>query len=528
MARETKVQDELHQKEEEVLQKFWLHHGQKDVRTEKSDVLAEREDLLKKAVALLEICGLDAKDQVSDLVEDLLQNDTKGLADIEVRTVNIDVLRVLIKIAQKSGRIDREVSAHESLLLAMNQISRISVWRLNRAYELYRMASKHYTAQLIAIDDWTHVKPPVRNNIPLLGIQRFWCLAWRLSKTRDEKDYFGRTLLHAGLEECSQSDCTSFLEKNWIFFQAILKTGDCPRDILDAEDELQRSALHIAAREGNEFVVEQLLQHGASQDKLDIRGMTPLHYAVAFGRKRVTELLVSARNDTAMSSDSFFHYKNGLSRLQYAVKFNHDNIIDTVLYTEDEYKLRDLSYTRPALLWAVLEYHEDTVRDLMLTPTNDFDNTFHSHVYDALHAAHTNGHPSVFKLLLDCLHHRSHQGGLSYASMLIHTIKYGDITVLCSLLEHQSACAYINTSADESRRTPLWWACYYRKDDMVKLLLTYGANPHMEDAWGETPDAAAQVAGCTGIVDVFNSLSWSGNAAPRSGVGQGESEYTRP
>lgn len=58
------------------------------------------------------------------------------------------------------------------------------------------------------------------------------------------------------------------------------------------------TALHEAARDGNEGIVNDLLEGGASVAAKDVDGRTPLHFAAQGGRSQIVQILMLKGVDT--------------------------------------------------------------------------------------------------------------------------------------------------------------------------------------------------------------------------------------
>jgi ankyrin repeat protein len=63
---------------------------------------------------------------------------------------------------------------------------------------------------------------------------------------------------------------------------------------VDAQDELKRTALIIAAHRGNTDTVKVLLKEDATLGEVDILGRTALHWAAWQGSEAVVRLLLAA------------------------------------------------------------------------------------------------------------------------------------------------------------------------------------------------------------------------------------------
>jgi ankyrin repeat protein len=83
------------------------------------------------------------------------------------------------------------------------------------------------------------------------------------------------------------------------------------------------TALHFAALSGNSEVVKLLLGAGARVDAPDMRGMTPLMWAVSTDRPNVSIVRELVKN----GSDPSFRSKTGESPIDWAQKFNNPTVM---------------------------------------------------------------------------------------------------------------------------------------------------------------------------------------------------------
>ena len=86
------------------------------------------------------------------------------------------------------------------------------------------------------------------------------------------------------------------------------------------------SALHFAALSGNPEAVRHLLAAGASVDTRDVRGMTPLMFAIATDRPdvRIIRMLLDAGASPNVKS------KANESAIDWALKFNNSTVLDAL------------------------------------------------------------------------------------------------------------------------------------------------------------------------------------------------------
>lgn len=86
-------------------------------------------------------------------------------------------------------------------------------------------------------------------------------------------------------------------------------------------DKLMNTALHHAAKNGNEELAKLLIDNGAPINKADIYGSTPLHYAVQGGHNDVVLTLLHS-GAVVNTAD-----KSLQTPLHYAVKRGHKDVV---------------------------------------------------------------------------------------------------------------------------------------------------------------------------------------------------------
>ena len=72
--------------------------------------------------------------------------------------------------------------------------------------------------------------------------------------------------------------------------RSFIERGHC----IDAKDSYGHTALHLAAGNGHQHVVEVLLDAGANPSALSGTGCTPVWYTVCYGTIAITQLLIDA------------------------------------------------------------------------------------------------------------------------------------------------------------------------------------------------------------------------------------------
>ena len=181
---------------------------------------------------------------------------------------------------------------------------------------------------------------------------------------------------------------------------------------VNAKDQYGWTALHEAAQEGHENIVQTLLDNGAEVNAKNKYGSTALHDAVRFGRGTIVQTLLD--NGAEVNAKN----KYGETALHKAAQEGHDNIVQTILDNGAEVNAKN-KYGETALYWAAKFGRYDIVRTLI---DKGADVNAIRHRYDdciplldkgvrvnkkpdtggtALSAAISNGHQEVTKLLRD-------------------------------------------------------------------------------------------------------------------------------
>ena len=99
---------------------------------------------------------------------------------------------------------------------------------------------------------------------------------------------------------------------------------------VDATTKDLYTALHIAAKEGQEEVASVLLEHKASLTATTKKGFTPLHLAAKYGNLKVSRLLLEkdAPVDAEGKNGNYTYY---ISKLPILDPFCHHNLFKFIL-----------------------------------------------------------------------------------------------------------------------------------------------------------------------------------------------------
>jgi serine/threonine-protein phosphatase 6 regulatory ankyrin repeat subunit A len=193
-----------------------------------------------------------------------------------------------------------------------------------------------------------------------------------------------------------------------------------------AVDIYQRTALHMVAANGHEECADALIQHGASVNAHDVRGRTPLHMAAMCGHVALLGMLLQAGGNV--------------------------NILDNKDYTP--------------LHWACYNGHESCVELLL---DQDRKHEFVGNQFTPLHCAVINGNDTCTELLLE---------------------NRGPIIV---------------NLPDSKGRTAVHAAVYSDRCEALQMLLSNGGDITRRDSLGRTPLMYAAMAGrCAAIEQLCN------------------------
>ncbi|WP_188153322.1 ankyrin repeat domain-containing protein [Wolbachia endosymbiont of Pentalonia nigronervosa] len=165
---------------------------------------------------------------------------------------------------------------------------------------------------------------------------------------------------------------------------------------VDVTDNLGRTAVHYAAQEGYEEIVDALINNGADIRKPDELGKTALHYAARYNRgEQVVSCLLEKAKDYINNKD-----KNGRTAVYYAAQQGNWDIVDRIL-TEKGASVEGLNakkllfhYTYTGVLNGIEKVVEDRKKEINVTAIKD------SHDNTLLHIAARKGHFTVVEFLL--------------------------------------------------------------------------------------------------------------------------------
>ena len=244
------------------------------------------------------------------------------------------------------------------------------------------------------------------------------------------------------------------------------------RDDLHSLPALRDFWLNQAAAEGQEVIVQRLLEEGADLNSKDYYGQTPLSRAAEEEHEAVVRLLLS-RDDVAVDSRD----KKGRTSLSWAAMIGQEAVVRLLLSRDDVAVDSRDNEGRTPLSWAAEEEHEAVVR-LLLSRDDVTVNSRDNEGRTPLSWAAEAGHEAAVRLLLKqgdvIADSRDNMGWtpLSWAAM------EGQEAVVRLLLSRDDVAI---ESQDDEGRTPLWFANkggYYGRgrehDAVVELLKRMG------------------------------------------------------
>ena len=241
---------------------------------------------------------------------------------------------------------------------------------------------------------------------------------------------------------------------------ALITGNGFGKENLDKLPTLRDIWLLKAAADGQEVVVQWLLNNCAELNSEDKSGKTPLSLAAAKGHEAVVKLLLS-RDDVAADSPD----EDDWTPLFWAAMNGHEAVVKLLLSRDDVAADSQQEGGRTPLSWAAANGHEAVVK-LLLGRDDVAVDSRNDDGWTPLSLAAENGHKAVVKLLLG----------------------RDDVAA---------------DSRDEDGRTPLFWAAVNGHEAVVKLLLSRDVEADPKDKYGRTPLSSAAAKGHEAVVKLL-------------------------
>uniref|UniRef100_A0A3P8ZRT7 Ankyrin 2a, neuronal n=1 Tax=Esox lucius TaxID=8010 RepID=A0A3P8ZRT7_ESOLU len=235
------------------------------------------------------------------------------------------------------------------------------------------------------------------------------------------------------------------------------------------EDENGLNALHLAAKEGHEDLVEELLERGSVVDAATKKGNTALHIAALAGQKEVARLLLKRGADVNAQS------QNGFTPLYMAAQENHLEVVRFLLETGGNQSTATEDGFTPLAI-ALQQGHNQVVSLLLEHDTKG------KVRLPALHIAARKDDTKSAALLLQNDHNADIQSKSGFTPLHI-AAHYGNVNVSTLLLNRGAAVDFTARNGI----TPLHVASKRGNTNMVALLLDRGAQIDAKTRDGLTP-----------------------------------------
>ncbi|XP_046555449.1 LOW QUALITY PROTEIN: inversin-like [Haliotis rubra] len=262
--------------------------------------------------------------------------------------------------------------------------------------------------------------------------------------------------------------------------------------VINWQDYEGRTALHLAVADGNESIVNVLVQTSIRKcnvSALDNWFRTPLHWAAVLGHSKIVGFLLDSGADFA-SSDS-----NGATPLHYAAQNNYDDTVEVFLSHKLVTDESDVD-GRTAFMWAAGKGADDVIR-IFIKHCVDI-RQMDKHEETALHAAAYSGHTSTVRILLE------YRADIDAVDLMKHTPLFracesGQTDVVQTLID---AGAKVDV-VDQDGRSPLHWAALGGHAYICQTLIKFGVDPNIRDTTGRTPIQCAAYGGFVNCMSVL-------------------------
>lgn len=293
---------------------------------------------------------------------------------------------------------------------------------------------------------------------------------------------------------------------------------------VDSRNKIGDTPLIRAVAKGHLRVVEWLLDAGAKVDALGRYSGTALRTAIGLRRAVIVKLLLERGADPGFVGPDEWPWEGG-TPLMVAAKEGDLGIVELILQHGVDLAVRDKE-DRTALAHALVRGHGPVVELLVergaqpdpsamfsaaaggsveagrLLLARGFDADSAAGSKTPLMVAATNGHAEFLEFLLDA--------GADVNAALAGPTFAGHTAMTAATIHREPACIKVlaNHGADPNVRfvdTPLSIAAEVGDLDLVKLLLTKGADPYTTGGDGKLPHKLAEEGGHTAIADLLRS-----------------------
>ena len=218
---------------------------------------------------------------------------------------------------------------------------------------------------------------------------------------------------------------------------------------LNKQSEDGFTALHSAALQGHENIIELLIDEGANVNTISNDVGTPLHLAVSMNLKKTVELLISKGADVnAKDWSEMVPLHDGRTPLHTAAMNGHEGIVELLIAKGADVNMED-SVRQTPLNLAIDFDQRETIAMLIANDAIIGLNMKYEYGNTPLHRAAMNDHEEVIELLI-------------------------------------SKGSDINTK-NEHGNTPLHYSAWKGHKEIVELLIDKGVDVNTKDNVGRTP-----------------------------------------
>lgn len=318
----------------------------------------------------------------------------------------------------------------------------------------------------------------------------------------DERAPYAWTPLHFAARYSSSVDTVRALLEKGADIEALTNVNDTPLtlsiynehnccDILkllikrsaniNARESNGKTAAHLAAEKGKTEMLKILLKAGADANAVNEVGWTPLHLAARYADIETTQLLLDGGANCNLLTNKKY------SPLNLAVfnKKNGDKIAKLLI--KHGAKLDNRINNGSTALFSAVEQKNIKLAKILLKAGADIELRNRRYKRTPLHKAAFDGSAEMVRLLLKYgadVNVRDTILATPLGLAIYNPGKQSRIDIVTILLADKKTDLNL---ADRDNQTPLFWAAREGKPELVRLLLSAGADKTIKDKSGRTP-----------------------------------------